>query len=488
MFPSRNLRPVRRKESNRHRPAACEEKTNSSVMTTLANSDNPAATSEGFVFPASVGQKRLWPKNPREAAYNIPDAIRVVGPFDVDAFRRSFREVVNRHESLRTRFTVVDEEVCQVIEPDMESEIPLTDLASEPTEEREGAARRLIEAEINAPFNLYRAPVWRVKVFRLGDQDHVIAVVLHHIIADGWSIGVILREVSQLYSAFISGLPSPLPELSLQFADFSEWEREALQGGAFDRHLEYWRAQLSGTTALNLPYDRPKDSPSPGRGGACTFRLEGELLEKLARLNLERNASLNMTLLAAYQVLLYRYTGQTDLVVGCNVARRNLPAVQGVIGLFAHPLVLRAKLSGKSGFLELLAQVKEITVAAYTHQDVPFALVLKELAPEHDPKRPYIFQTMFNLLNLPPWQLRLGTAALSRFEFDYSPARMDISVFAMEQKDAVSFSVLYDHMFNAETIAGMFRYYVALLRDIVDHPEKSPDALLATADAGNAGR
>jgi NRPS condensation-like uncharacterized protein len=446
-------------------------------MTTLANSDNPDAM-EAFVFPASFGQKRLWPKNPRAAAYNIPDSIRIFGPFDLEAFRRSVQEIMNRHEALRTRFAVMDGEVCQVIETDIEAEVPVTDLGSEPPGEREGAARRMIQDEVNAPFDLYCAPLWRIKLFRLGDQDHVLVLVMHHIISDGWSIGVILEEISLLYSAFIAGKPSPLSEPPIQYADFSEWERESLQEKSFDKHLAYWKEHLSGTTALNLPYDRPKGTPSPGGAGSYTFSLEKELVENLTRVTQEQNVSLNMILLAAYQTLLYRYTGQQDIVVGCNVARRNWPSVKKVVGLFAHPLALRGKLSGELSFYELLAQVKETTLAAYTYQDVPFALVLKELAEEHDPQRPYIFQTMFNLLNLPPWQLRLGPTEIRRFEIDFSPARMDISIFAIEQKESVLVSVLYDHMFNAETIAGMFQYYAALLRNIIDHPEKSLESLL----------
>ena len=454
---------------------------------TIAVNSNSVGLRQAFVFPASFGQKRIWPNNPRQADYNIPTALRVLGFFDIEAFRWSVREVVGRHEALRTCFQAVEGEISQVIETDFEVEVPVIVLEAQHPEMREDAARRLIHEEINAPFDLYSSPLWRVKVIRFDDQDHVLLVVLHHIICDGWSVSVLLREVSLLYLAFISGQPSPLPELSIQYADFSEWERESVQSKSFEKHLAYWKLHLSGTTTLKLPYDRPKGAPSPIRDGCYAFSLNAELAARLTRLTLEQNASLHMILMAAYQTLLYRYTGQQDIVVACNVARRNSPAVQEVIGLFAQPLVMRAKLSGGQSFHQLLEHVKDITLAAYEHQDVPFSLVLKELASEHDPHRPYIFQTMLNLSNLPPEQLRLGTAAITGFETDYVPRRMEISVFAIEQQDVISFSVLYEDMFNPETIAGMFQFYVALLRDVVDHPEQSLDTLLLNTSIHSPG-
>jgi NRPS condensation-like uncharacterized protein len=457
------------------------------VMTTLANSAN-LEIREAFVFPASFGQKRIWPKNPREAEYNIPTAFRVLGSFDMHIFSRSVREVVNRHESLRTRFQDTDGEISQIIETDFEAEVPMIDLESESPETREDAARRLIHKEINAPFDLYSLPLWRVTVLRMGAQNHVLVVVISHIICDGWSIGLLLREVSLLYSAFVSGQPSPLIELFVQYADFSEWEREAIQDNSFKNHLAYWKEHLSRTIALNLPYDRPKGMPSPFRDGSYTFSLESGVAEKLTRLTEERHVSLNMILLAAYQTLLYRYTGQRDIVVGCNVARRTRPQVQAVIGLFAQPLVMRGKLSGELSFCQLLEQVREITVDGYAHQDTPFGLVLRELMPEYDARRPYIFQTMFNLSNPPPQGLRLGTAVIDGFEIDYVPKRMEISVFAMEKKDTISFSVLYEDMFNPETIAGMFQYYADLLGNIVDHPESSLDVLLSSTNVRDDGQ
>ena len=433
-------------------------------MTTSVDAKNPVASGKVFIFPASFGQKRIWPQNPSQSIYNMPDAVRVLGPLDVEALRRSVREVVRRHESLRTRFLATNGEISQIIETEVEVEVPVVDLGSESLEMREGAARRLIQKEINAPFDLQSVPLWRVKLFHLGDQDHIVVLVLHHIISDGWSMGVMLREVSLLYSAFVSGQPSPLPELPLQYADFSEWERESMQGKAFEKELAYWKAHLSGTTALNLPYDRPKLSPSySGRGGSYGFRVEGRLAEKLRSLTQQQNASLNMTLLAVYQTLLYRYSGQQDIVVGCIAARRNWPAVQGIIGYFANPLVIRTRLSGEWSFYQLLVQVKEITIAAYERQHIPFYCVLQELAPEHDPNRPSIYQTMFNLQNFPPYEFRLGTAAISHFEIDFAPARMDISVFATDTGEIIPFAVLYDQdLFNPETISSMFQYYVVL--------------------------
>jgi hypothetical protein len=445
-------------------------------MTIFANTCASEADRKFFIFPASFGQRRLWfnhQKHPDQAVYHISGAARAVGFFDLEAFRRSIREIAHRHEALRTRFVTVEGEPHQVIEMEIDVEVPVIDLGSMSWEEREQAVRRLVGEEINAPFDLQSVPLWRVKLFRVDDQDHVLLIVMHHIISDGWSMGVMLGEVSLLYSAFISGSPSPLPELSVQYADFSEWERALLRGTTLEKHLAYWKTQLAGTKALNLPYDRPKQSPPPGKGASYSLHLDRGLAEELRSLSQRENVTLYMTLLAAYQTLLYRYTGQRDIAVGCNIARRTQPEVEGVIGYFANNLILRTKLSGMWTFHQLLAHVKETALAAYAHQDIPLDRIVQELELERDPTRPLLFHVTFTLQNLPHSELRLGTMVLWPFETDIAPAKHDISVFITDTGDSMLFGVLYNKdLFDPDTITGLFKHYAILLQSIVDHPER----------------
>jgi hypothetical protein len=297
---------------------------------------------------------------------------------------------------------------------------------------------------------------------------------MHHIISDGWSIGVMLGEVSLLYSAFDSKTSSPLPELPIQYADFSEWEREMLRGKALDKQLAYWKSQLSGTQALKLPYDRPKHSPPPGRGAAFSLRLEPALAESLRNLSQQQNVTLYMTLLAAYQTLLYGYTGQTDIAVGCNIARRTRAEVQGLIGYFANNLILRTRLSEEWSFRELLVRVKEIALDAYAHQDIPLDRVIQELGPERDPNRPLIFHATFTLQNLPSSDFRLGTAVLRSFDVETAPAKHDISVFVTDPGGSILLDALYNRdLFDPDTIAGLFRNYELLLHRVAGQPEQS---------------
>ncbi|MBZ5493599.1 MAG: hypothetical protein LAO76_21995 [Acidobacteriia bacterium] len=442
-------------------------------MSTGANMQQ-SPPSAVYMFPASFGQRRLWlneQKNPGRALYNIPYAVRAKGPLDLDAFHRSVHEVVRRHESLRTRFVPIDGNPQQAILAELDFDVPLIDLRSLPAKEREQEAQRLVQADITAPFDMGTAPLWRVTLFRLQEQEHVILLVMHHIISDGWSMGVMLSEMSIIYTAFLAGKPSPLPELPIQYADFSEWERELLAGKGLQPQLDYWTKRLSGTPALKLPYDRPKKSSTPTKGGAYFFRVEADLAEGLRQLGQRQNATLHMTLLAAYQTLLYRYTGQQDIAVGNNIARRNRPTVEGLIGYLSTNVIMRTKLQGDWSFSELLSNVRETALGAYAHQDIPLDRVVQELAAERDPSRPLIFHVTFTLQNLPQSNSPLGPTELTPFETQIAPAKHDIQVFITDTGSALVFGVLYNmDLFDPETIAGIFEHYSFLLQSIVDDP------------------
>ncbi len=447
------------------------------IMSTASNiCIEQSQASAVYMFPVSLGQHRLWlnyQRSPQSSVYNVVSAVRLVGPLDIDTFSRTVHEIVRRHESLRTHFVAIDGEPQQVISPCVAVEVPLVDLIAVPDTEREEHARRLVQEEIDAPFNIERPPLWRLKLFRLQEQEHVLVVAMHHIISDGWSIGVMLREVSALYSAFVAGKPSPLPELAIQYADFSEWERNLLQGNALQRQLSYWTARLSGTPALNLPYDRPKTSPPPGKGGSYVLRVEPHVAEGLRRLSQQHNATLYMTLLAAYQTLLYRYTGQQDIAVGSNIARRTRVELEGLIGYFTSNVIIRTKLSHDWGFCKLLGQVREAALEAYANQYIPFDRVVQELAAERDPNRPLIFHATFTLQNLPRAEFRLPTLDVTPFETHIAPAKHDISVFVTDAEGPIFFGVLYNRdLFDPETITGIFEHYAFLLESIVADPEQ----------------
>lgn len=444
---------------------------------TSVSSANPQLSPAVYMFPASVGQRRLWfndQKNPGRALYNIPYVVQATGSLDLEVFRRSVREVLRRHESLRTYFVAEEGEPRQVILVELDYEVPApVDLRSLPAEKREQEVYDLVQAEINAPFNLGVAPLWRVKLFRLQEQEYVLLVVMHHIISDGWSMGVMLSEVSTIYTAFLAGKPSPLPELPVQYADFSEWERQMLEGKALREQLTYWMNTLSGTPALNLPYDRPKKTSIPGKGGCHFFRVEADLAEKLRQLSHQWNATLHMTLLAAYQTLLYRYTGQRDIAVGSNIARRNRPAVERLIGYLSTNVILRTKLSADWSFYELLSHLRETALGAYAHQDIPLDCVVQELAAERDPNRPLIFHVTFTLQNLPNPDAPLGSMELKPFNIPVAPAKHDIQVFVSDTGGPLSFGVLYNmDLFNPETITTIFEHYSFLLQSIVKDPEQ----------------
>lgn len=442
------------------------------VMSPGANTQQQSSVV--YMFPASFGQRRLWlneQKNPGRALYNIPYAVRATGPLDLEVFHRSVHEVVRRHESLRTHFVSVDGDPQQAILAELDFDVPLTDLSSLSPIEREQEAQRLAQADITAPFDMGAVPLWRLKLFRLQEQEHVILLVMHHIISDGWSMGVMLSEVSIVYTAFLAGKPSPLPELPIQYADFSEWERQLLAGKGLQQQLDYWTKRLSGTPALNLPYDRPKKSSTPKKGGAYFFRVEPDLAERLRQLSQRQNTTLHMTLLAAYQTLLYRYTGQQDIAVGSNIARRNRPDVEGLIGYLSTNIIMRTKLSGDWSFNELLSHVRETALGAYAHQDIPLDRVVQELAAERDPNRPLIFHVTFTLQNLPQLNFPFGPMELKPFEIPIAPAKHDVQVFVTDTGSALMFGVLYNmDLFDPETIVGIFEHYSFLLQSIVDDP------------------
>jgi amino acid adenylation domain-containing protein len=352
-------------------------------------------------LPLSFAQERLWfldRLEPGSATYNIPAALRLTGALDVAALERALSEIVRRHESLRTTFAQADDAPVQVVAPFGGFALPVEDLSALGEVDREAAVRQRAGDEARRGFDLAAGPLFRAALLRLGGEDHVLLISMHHIVSDGWSMGVLYRELSALYAAYRDGGESPLPELAVQYADYAVWQREQLAGEALDRQLAYWRERLVGASELlELPIDRPRPPVQTYRGATVPVELSGELLERLQALGRSEGATLYMTLLGAFQVLLAKYSGSEDVVVGSPIAGRTRGEVEGLIGFFINTLVLRTDLGGDPSFRETLRRVREATLGAYEHQEVPFEKLVAELQPERSLSHAPLFQVMFTL-------------------------------------------------------------------------------------------
>ncbi|MBW3655532.1 MAG: non-ribosomal peptide synthetase, partial [Gemmatimonadetes bacterium] len=337
-------------------------------------------------LPLSFAQERLWfleQMEPGSAAYNIPAALRLTGTLDEQALRGALGEIVRRHEALRTTFTAANGAAVQVVHPPAEVPLPVRDLGELPEPAREAEVLRLAGEEAARPFDLERGPLFRAGLLRLRKPEYVLLLTMHHSVGDGWSLGILYRELSTLYAAYREGRPSPLAELPIQYADFALWQREHLRGKVLETQLAYWRARLAGAPALlELPTDRPRPAVRSHQGARVRRSLPGELARALKSLAQRDGATLYMVLLATFQTLLSKYSGQEDVVVGSPVAGRARPEVEGLIGFFANTLVLRAEISGDPSFRALLGRVREATLEAYEHQEVPFERLVEELHPE----------------------------------------------------------------------------------------------------------
>jgi amino acid adenylation domain-containing protein len=450
---------------------------------TLSDLRQPKAQ-EMVCFPASFAQQRLWfvdQFTPGRATYNLPSALRVRGKLNLEVLKRTVEEIVQRHETLRTRFVAVGGEPQQVIEDRVNIELAVLDLSSVAgEEEREAEAMRLAREEAQQPFDLKQAPLFRGKLLRLGELDHVLLFTMHHIISDAWSMGVLVEEVSVLYGAFSAGQPSPLPDLPIQYADYTVWQREWLEGGVLEQQLAYWKQQLGGSSMLLLPTDRPRPTLQSQNGATCEFVIGASLTQKLKKLADGQGATLFMVLVAAFQTLLYRYSGQDDIAVGTPTAGRSSGETENLIGFFINTLVLRGDLSGGPSFIELLQRTKEVTLEAYAHEDVPFEKLVEALSPERNLGSTPLFQVMVVLQNAPESDLRLGAATLQPFNIvDNGTSKFDLLLQLGEDGfGKLNGSLQYNtDLFVAATVGRMIEHYRRLLSGIADKPTQSIDVL-----------
>jgi amino acid adenylation domain-containing protein len=428
-------------------------------------------------FPLSFAQQRLWfldRLQPGNAAYHIPGAVRLSGPLDVALLARSLSEVLRRHEALRTTFPSVAEQPVQRIAPAAPLELPVTDLRHHPEAEREAFARRLAAEEARAPFDLEHGPLFRARLLRLGADDHVLVINMHHIVSDGWSLGVFVRELAAVHGAFVAGREPGLPELPVQYADFSQWQREWLQGEILERQLDYWRRQLAGgLPILELPADRPRPRFQSSNGARRTLFFPLATSAALRALSHGEGVTLFMTLLAAFKVLLHHYTGHTDLPVGTPIANRNRAEIEGLIGFFVNTLVLRTDLSGDPTFRSLLHRVQEVALGAYSHQDLPFEKLVEELRSERDPSHSPLFQVMFILQTPSQERFELPGLTLSPLELETGTAQFDLTLTLFDTGRELTGYLDYNtDLFDATTLERLLSSFETLVAAVAGDPDR----------------
>ncbi|MEI6147969.1 MAG: amino acid adenylation domain-containing protein, partial [bacterium] len=438
-------------------------------------------------LPLSFAQQRLWfldQLEPNSSVYNMPQALSLTGDLNVKALEQSLETLVSRHEALRTVFVYENNAPLQVILPPGPFSLALTDLGALPDEERREQVRQRLREEVATPFNLRQGPLFRAYLLRLTEQEHVLLLNLHHIISDAWSLSVLFHELSVLYKAHLAGSPSPLPDLKVQYADFAVWQRQWLQGETLERQLTYWKNELAGAPAFTtLPTDRPRPATQTHRGAAQSIVVPPELTRELQALSQREGCTLFMTLLAAFNVLLHRYTGQTDFVVGAPIAGRNWTEVEGLIGFFVNTLALRNRIDGADTFRELLARVREGALGAYAHQDLPFEKLVEALNPERDPGRNPLFQVLFALHNMPPVDPTLGGLAMQLIPVEKQLSKFDLSMSFGEDRKGLSGSIVFNaDLFDSATIQRMAGHWRRLLESLVTTPDEPIGSLPMLTD------
>lgn len=414
-------------------------------------------------IPLSFGQERLRFLSRYEletSLYNVPVAVRLRGALNVEAAKASLQEMVNRHEVLRTSFPEVGDGTIQDIAAEMEVPFAAAEI-------REDELDEILREQARRSFDLSHGPLIRALLFHISSQDHVLLVVTHHIVSDGWSLGVMLREFNVLYDSFSRGVASPLPPLPIQYADYSEWQREWLQGEVLEGQLDYWRKQLAGHETLHLPTDRPHSARPTLAGTMETSRLPQSLVSKLKLLSDQQGVTLFMTLLAGFEILLYRYTGQTDISVGLGIANRNRQELEPLIGFFVNTLVLRTQFTEDSSVAELLQRVRDVSLQAYAHQDIPFERLVEALDPVRELSRTPFFQTLFVLQNAPlptvSWDGLEATASI----LETGTAKFDLTLSAREEDGELELSLEYrTELFNAERMRRLLQHYRTLLEGL----------------------
>jgi amino acid adenylation domain-containing protein len=455
--------------------------------------DFPAIDSvpRGGALPLSFAQSRLWFLDqlmPGSTAYTLPMCARLLGKLDFSALESSFTEIVRRHEILRTIFPVVDGSPNQVVLPPAPFAITVVDLCGVPLEAREAKAVHMGEVEARKPFDLAKGPLLRAELLRLGLEDHVLLITVHHIVFDGWSIEIFWQDLSALYSAFRAGMPSPLAELAVQYVDFASWQRRSLEGPVRESHLAYWKQQLGEQPpTLNLPTDRPREYTPYSQGAKRTLRISPALYGALKSLSKREGVSLSMMLLAAFNVLLHRLSGQDDILVGMPVACRNRAEFERMIGLFVNTMVVRTRFSETLLFRDLLLQIRDTMLDAHERQEMPFEELVGALNTQRDIHRTPLFQVFFNHLNMQLTPFRIAGLEVEPFGSFEVESKFDFTFYLHEQSDSIHLILVYNtHLFDDSRMAVLLDQYSRLLEQICNDPLRpvAHYSLLTRLDGG----
>ncbi|MEA5623266.1 non-ribosomal peptide synthetase, partial [Nostoc sp. UHCC 0251] len=432
---------------------------------------------ENVQLALSYAQQRLWfldQFEPNSPFYNMSIALRLAGTVEVAALEQSFQEIIHRHEALRTNFITVDGQATQIIQTETNWTVSVVDLKHLSTTEQKIASQQLVQQQAIQPFELATQALVRATLVVLSETEHILLMCIHHIVSDGWSIGLFLQELAALYNAYSQGQPSLLAPLPIQYADFALWQRQWLQGEVLQSQLSYWQQKLaSAPTLLSLPTDRPRPAVQTYQGTHQEFALSEELTGKLAKLSQEQGVTLFMTLLAAFDTLLYRYTDTEDILVGSPIANRDRSEIEGLIGFFVNTLVMRTDLSGNPSFSELLSRVREIAMEAYSHQHLPFEMLVEALQPERDLSHSPLFQVMFVLQNAPTSGLELTGLTISSLPIKGTTSRFDLTL--IMQNTVTGLVGVWEYntdLFDASTIERMTGHFVTLLEGIIANPEE----------------
>lgn len=434
------------------------------------------------LVPLSWAQERLWFLARLEGAsatYNVSQAVRIAGNLNIDALKEALSTIISRHEVLRTSFPLVNDTPQQFIHPEVAIAIEIVNLQQHSSEKRHTLLEEIARQEATTPFNLEKVPLIRCKLIQLETAEYVLFLTMHHIISDGWSVGVFIKELSSLYQAICGGKSSPLPKLPIQYADFTLWQRKWLSEEVIETQLNYWKEQLADAPELlQLPTDRSRPNAQTYQGNTQAFTLDANLTQKLQVLSRKSGTTIFMTLYAAFATLLYRYSGQNDIVIGSPIANRNRREIEDLIGFFVNNLVLRTRFTDNLSFKDLLAQVKETTLQAYKNQDVPFERVVEALQPQRSLSHSPLFQVLFVLQNTPVGEVELPDLTLSDFHLERKVSRFDLSLAMAETDSGLVGEWQYStDLFDRNTIERLTTHFQNLLKAIADNPSQTVDEL-----------
>ncbi len=439
-------------------------------------------------FPTSFGQQRLWfldQVSSGTTAYNLARALRLTGSLDHAALTKALQTIISRHEPLRTVFASVEDEVRQIVLSTRTFDLPLSDISEIPIGQREETALLIAGEEAGKPFDLSKGPLLRAKLLRLSTEDHILVLVIHHIISDGWSMNLLFQEMGELYGSIVASKQPQLPRLNLQYSDYSRWQRAFVAGDFLAGEIDYWKNKLQGAeTILQLPTDHPRPVTHSGRGKSVHFNLSEETNNRLKALTKSENATLFMALLSVFQVLMGRYTNQDNVLIGTPTAGRNDVELENLIGFFVNTLILRADLDPKSSFRQLLQQTRANTLEALAHQDTPFEKLVEALEPDRSLNRNPLFQAMFVLQNAPKVEVELPGLSMQEIEFESGIAKFDLSLEVVDFGDLYCTFEYDADLFEECTIRRMAGHFEKLVEAVVAAPDEvlSKFSLLTAAE------